>query len=107
MIELVWQDETEEYGYYRASVTVASGDASDYVKTNYNTQPTVAVYPSGRCYVEYTLSTPAVIDAGNAEWIKWPIGNTRRNAADTVVGVVSAVRLVSITGAATMEVLSK
>ena len=107
MIELVWQDETNEYGYYRASTSVADGETSDYIKANYNTQPTVAVYPAGKCYVEYTLSSPSEIDAGNAEWINWPIGNTKKNAADTVIGVISAVRLVSVNGAATMEVLSK
>ena len=107
MIKLMFISSGDEYGFYRAKVTVADGETSDYVKMNYNTDAAVAVYPSNRACVEYSISSPADIDAGNGEWIKWPLGTVKSNAEDAIIGVISAVRLVSESGAATMEILSR
>ena len=106
MIELEWQEQ-DGYGFYKASVSVTGGNTSDYVKMNFNTQTSVAVYPNNRARCEFTISPITDVEAGTATWIRWPRGNVRRDTADTLIGVASAVRLVSVSGAATMEVLAK
>ena len=106
MIDLMWQG-NEGYGYWHAKVTVADGETSDYIKLNYDAQTSVAVYPDNRARCEYTLSSFEDLQAGTAKWIPWSLRDVRRDSSDTIVGVVSAVRLVSRNGAATMEVLAR
>lgn len=107
MIRLQWQTSSDGYGFWRANVSVSSGQTSDYILVNYNlTRTTVAVYPATRAKAQYTVSSPEMVAAGTAKWIDWPIGNTNRDATDTLLGIATAIRLVSIVGAASMEVLS-
>ncbi len=105
MISLEWSDST--YGFWRASVTVAAGATSDWVMVNYNnSRTTVAVYPTTRAKAQYTVDSPAKINAGTAVWIDWPVGAITSARTDTLMGVATGIRLVSVVGAASMEILS-
>ncbi len=105
MIKLQWND--SEYGFWRASVSVSGGATSDYVVVNYNNaRTTVAVYPATRAKAQYSVDSIAKIDAGTAVWIDWPIGAITAPRSDTLIGVCTAIRLVSVIGSASMEVLS-
>lgn len=98
------------YGVYSAEVSVADGETSDFVKLEYNTATSVAVHPSGtdgRARCEYTLSGFDLVQAGNARWLNWPLGNIRNSDADFIIGAATAVRLVSVRNSAVMEVLAK
>lgn len=107
MIKLQWQDNTNGYGFWRAWINVSNGGISDYILLNYNTsRTTVAVYPSTRAKAQYTISSTAMIDAGTAKWIDWPIGATTADKTDTLLGIATAIRLVSLIGTASMEILS-
>ncbi len=106
MIILEWQS-GDGYGYFYKEVEVTSGQTSDYVKIEHDTITSVAIYPQGRAKVQYSLSSLQKLDASEAEWIDWPIGAITRNDADTIIGVASAVRLVSLNGDAKIEVLAK
>lgn len=106
MITLIWQT-GEGYGYFYREVSVADGQTSDYVRLEHDTETSVALYPGNRAKVQFTLSDISKLEAGTADWIDWPLGTINRNDADTIVGVVSAVRLVSVNNAARMEVLAK
>lgn len=105
MIELNWQQ--DNYGFYSQETSVVSGSTSDAIKMEFNVTPTIYLFPSGRAYIEYTGDLIDVVEAGNAEWVKWPIGNSRRAVSDTLLGTATAIRLVSINGAATVKVVAK
>lgn len=105
MITLQW--DSSNYGFWRASVDVTAGATSDWVMVNYNnTRTTVAVYPTTRAKAQYTVDSVAEINAGTATWIDWPLGATTSPKTDTLMGVCTGIRLVSVIGAASMEVLS-
>lgn len=106
MITLEWQEQ-DGYGFYKTKVDVAAGATSDYIKLNFNTETSVAVYPTNRARCEFSVSPLADVEAGTATWIAWPLGNVRTESADTIIGVASAIRLVSDAGSATMEVLAR
>jgi len=106
MITLDWQT-GEGYGYFYKEVSVVGGATSDYVRLEHDTITSVALYPNNRAKVQYSLSNYTKLDAGTADWIDWPLGSINRNDADTIIGVASAIRLVSDNGAARMEVLAK
>jgi hypothetical protein len=107
MIPLTWTDVGDGYGFWRASASVASGATSDYIRVNYNnSKTTVAVYPSNRARAQYTIDSPEEIVAATAVWIDWPLGNITSARTDTLLGVVTGIRLVSVSGTASMEVLS-
>lgn len=105
MITLDW--DLTSYGFWRASVSVSAGATSDWVMVNYNnSRTTVAVYPTTRAKAQYTVDSVAKINGGTAVWVDWPIGATTSPKTDTLLGVCTGIRLVSIVGAASMEVLS-
>lgn len=104
MIRIRFDNKT---AFFSGKVTVATGETSDYAILPYNAESSVAVYPSGRAKCQYTLSKVADVEAGTATWIDWPLGVVSANDADTIIGVASAVRLVSLQGEATMEVIAK
>lgn len=98
------------YGVYSAEVSVDDGETSDFVKLEYNTATSVAIHPSGsngRAKCQYTLSDFNLVQDGDARWLDWPLGNIRQSDADFIIGAATAVRLVSISAAAVMEVLAK
>lgn len=108
MIKQVWQGGNDEYGTYRAQVTVADGGTSDSVQIIYSSSRTsVGVYPEGEAYVVYTISTPAEVSSETAEWIKWPLGNLTAPDADSLISTATAVKLVSVSGSAKMDVVSQ
>lgn len=106
MISLVWK-QGEDYGYFYNETSVASGATSDFVKLEHDTQATVYIFPDNRAKVQFTGDDISVLAAGGGDWLDWPLGTVNRDDADTIVGVVSAVRLVSVNGAATMKVRAK
>lgn len=106
MITLEWQTEVG-YGYFYKEVSVNNNETSDYVRLEHDTITSVAVYPDNRAKVQYSLSSIDKLENDTADWIDWPLRNVRRNSADTIVGVAIAIRLVSVNGAARMEVLAK
>lgn len=107
MIRLEWQNSQSGYGFWRSRVDVSGGGTSDYILLNYNTtRTTVGVYPTTRAKAQYTISSVEMIDAGTAKWIDWPIGASTSNKTDTLLGIATAVRLVSLVGAASMEIVS-
>lgn len=105
MISLLWSD--DNYGFWRAGVSVTGGGTSDWIMVNYNNaRTTVAVYPTTRAKAQYTIDSPEEIAAGTAVWIDWPIGAITSPRTDTLIGVATGIRLVSLVGSASMEVLS-
>ena len=107
MINLEWKQDGNDYGYFFAETSVASGATSDFVKLEHNVLTTVYVFPDSRCTVEYTPDDVATINAGAADWLPWPKGRVRNATSDTILGVASAVRLVSVNGAARMKIRAK
>ena len=95
------------YGVYSATSSVEDGETSDWIKLEYNTSTSVAVHPEGRAKCEYTLTPFDDVVAGNAKWLDWPLGIIRNSDADFIIGAATAIRLVSISGAASIEVLAK
>lgn len=112
MINLNWNTNSG-YGFWDAVVTVGSGETSDFVRLNYDATTSVAVFPSSggdRAKCQYTLTKIDEVSSGNGRWLDWPKGTVNGNAvgeSDTIVGVVTAVRLVSVNGPATMEVIAR
>lgn len=45
--------------------------------------------------IQYTLDSPADVEAGTAAWISWSTGEATENTADYLQGPVTAVRCVS------------
>ena len=107
MINLEWKQDNNDYGYFFAEASVEDGQTSDFIKLEHNALTTVYAFPEGRCTVEYTPDDVATINAGNADWLSWPKGRVRRDTSDTILGVVSAVRLVSDNGAARVKIRAK
>ena len=105
MIELNWQQ--SNYGFYSQEASVVGGATSDAIKMEFNVTPTVYLFPSGRAYIEYTGDSIADVEAGSADWVKWPLGNSRKAVSDTLLGTATAIRLVSVNGAATVKVVAK
>lgn len=111
MISLDWNSGSG-YGFWSKTVTVADAETSDYVKLNYEATTSVAIFPESnddRAKVQYTLTKIDLVDS-EARWLDWPkgvINGNQTGESDTIVGVVSAVRLVSLSGNATMEVIAK
>lgn len=66
-----------------------------------------AIHPaSGTARVEFTLSSPEVIEAGNARWIAWPLGDVSSGRADALISAVTAVRGVA-SGSAVLEICAR
>lgn len=88
---------------YRHSETVTDA-TSEPLSIEVNDKPAiVVVVPGTDAKVQYTLSFPADVDAGNAVWIDWPAGTVTVQTVDSIEGAVTALRLVS-TGASKWEV---
>lgn len=106
IIKMQWSQDDVDYGTFRGSVTTS--DISDPIMMIYSaSKTTVSVYPTDQCKVQHTISTPDEIDAGTAEWIDWDKGRVRVNSSDTIIGTVTAIRAVAISGSVKMEVISR
>ena len=68
----------------------------------------VAIHPAPgqTARVEYTLSCRADIDAGNAKWMVWPAGNVSNSTDDALLSHACAIRGVSPSGTARLEILA-
>jgi len=55
--------------------------------------------------VQFTTSTDAAVAAGTAVWQDWPEGTVTTNTSDTLLGPVTAVRGVSVSGVIDFDVV--
>lgn len=71
----------------------------------YGRPVSLALHPAGTAKVQFTLSGDNLVVAGTARWIDWARGNVTVATADISEGDVTAVRAVSVSGAAVLEVI--
>lgn len=106
IIKMQWSQAEDDYGTHRASVTTTG--TSDPVMMVYSaSKTTAAIYPTDQAKVQHTISTPAEIEAGTAEWIDWDKGKVRVNTSDSLIGTVTAIRAVALSGSVDMEVIAR
>lgn len=69
----------------------------------------VALHPAvgQTARIEYTLSSSARINAGTARWIAWPLGDISASNADSLLTTAAAIRVVSSSGTATLELVAR
>lgn len=69
----------------------------------------VSVFPGalGSVLVETTLSSPAAMDAGTANWFAWTEGNVNVNTQDLAMGPVRGLRITATVANAKYEVLNR
>lgn len=84
--------------------TVADGETGEHIFV-WGRIASIALHPAGTAKVQFTLSKTSLVKAGTARWLDWARGDITSAAADIPEGPVTAVRAVSITGAATLEVV--
>lgn len=65
----------------------------------------IALHPSGTAKIQYTLSREALVAANTARWIDWARGNVTVPTVDIAEGSITACRVVSVSGAAVVEVV--
>jgi len=56
-------------------------------------------------YFEFTTSSDADVVAGTATWQKWASGTVSTTTTDAVIGTVTGLRIVSVSGSVTGEIL--
>lgn len=101
-------EDPDRFGYNRAEIFVESGQFSPplIVDVIYNAM-TVAVIPTGRAKAQFTICSISDIQINNAVWFDWDISETNEASADTIYGVVTAIRLNSLYGQAAMKVVAR
>lgn len=55
--------------------------------------------------IQFTISTDAKVAAGTAVWSDWAAGTVTANTWDTLIGPVTAIRGVSVSGTIDIEVV--
>jgi len=96
---------------YEYSETIADGATGDSLivtpisaKNNRITCCVIAGAGSGK--IQTTISSDAKITAGTATWIDWYKGNVSGTDCDVIIGPVSGIRGVSVSGEIKIEVLT-
>lgn len=88
--------------------TIASGQngTAVYVPDNISVV-SVGLVPAGGATgkVQYTLSGAEAVEAGTATWRDWAKGNVTATADDVLLGPVTAIRGVSVSGNVTVEMV--
>lgn len=92
---------TDVRWFHSESVTDATSDPL--IIPSLGRDVAVSVSPGDAATVQYSLSSYAAIEAGEATWHDWPEGEITEPATDAVLGAVTALRLVS-TGDSEWEV---
>lgn len=92
---------TDERWFHTETVTDAT--SAPLIVPSIGRAVAVAVTPGTSATVQYTLSSYADIEADTAAWHDWEEGQVSAAAGSSVIGAVSALRLVSA-GASTWEV---
>lgn len=90
--------------------TVGSGATSDPVIIHGDAERvSVAAFPGGggTVTIQFTLSPPALVEAGTASWVAWSKGAVSSADADTLAGPVTAVRASAATAAGVFEIASR
>lgn len=107
MVTLTWSKDSADYGFYRYSVTFTG--TTDFVMLQSNMgSVSAAVHPaSGTARVEFTLSSPADVQAGIAKWVVWPMGDVSKSSADGMISCATAIRAVASASNAVFEVCAK
>lgn len=101
-----WSRQTDDWGFYRFSAPFTT--QSDIVMfVSSITMLSAAIHPTAAAtsFIEYTLSAPALVDAGTALWVKWPAGDVTVSSADALLSCVTAIRGRSA-GSATLEIVA-
>lgn len=65
----------------------------------------IALHPAGTAKVQFTLSREALVAANTARWVDWSRGNVTTPVVDIPEGPITACRVVSVSGAAVIEVV--
>jgi len=94
---------------FEGSYTVASGETSDPILLSDGEGPgsywQIALIPGGNNgRFELTLSPRATVKSGGGNWIPWDAGNVSTSTSDSLTPV-QAVRIVSVSGEITGEVM--
>lgn len=109
----------DRFGYRRADITVTTSGqpvTSDplIVDVIYNALSVHVCAPTnGTGYMEYTLSSVAEVEAGTACWAIWPAGTVQGDnnghtlVVDTIIGAVTAVRVVTTSGDIELAVVAR
>jgi hypothetical protein len=94
-------------GYFGISLSFTGTSEPVMIQAGYK-DISVAIHPAvgQTARVEYTLSCQAEIDAGTAKWLTWPAGNVSVGTDDAMMTKAYAVRGVSSSGTAKLEVLA-
>lgn len=106
MIRMNWNRDTDDYGYFRFSLQF-TGTTDSLMLQSGMMNVSAAIHPaSGTARIEFTLSSPAEVQAGTARWVAWPLGDVSRASADAMISCATALRGVATT-TAVMEVCAK
>jgi len=90
---------------WQTEISVAGGETSDilYAKDDV-AEIGMQVAPEGTAYIEYTLSPMSEAASGSADWVKWDPGDVTENTAGFTSKSITALRLVSVSGAADADI---
>lgn len=106
MIRMNWNRDTDDYGFFRFSLQF-TGTTDSLMLQSGMMNVSAAIHPaSGTARIEFTLSSPAEVQAGTARWVAWPMGDVARAAADAMISCATALRGVA-SATAVMEVCAK
>jgi len=101
-------------GRFHFTETATAGGATDplllpaiYPHDPGHKPASVFVKPAGggSARIEFTLSTQAQVEAATAVWISWPHGDVTAAASASINGPITALRCVSVSGAADWGVM--
>lgn len=94
-------------GYYGISLSFSGTSEPIMIQPGYK-DISVAITPAvgQTARVEYTLSPQTDIDDGTATWLTWPAGDVSSSRDDALLAKAYAIRGVSSSGAAKLEILA-
>ena len=87
-----------------AAVSSGVGDHSVFPANAFPVSVTVAADGSNTGYIEVTNYPLDDVEGDTAVWETWPHGDVSANAFDTILGPVTAIRLIATAGAPTAKV---
>lgn len=108
MITLTYPFRSPQSGLQWASLAF-SGTSDWFAVPSCTPAISVAIHPAAgqTARAEYTLSSPAEIEAGTAKWIPWPLGDVSASSSDALLTMCVAIRGVASGGTAAIEVLAR
>ena len=95
---------------YEYTETISTGQIGNTIKiTPITTKTGIScslIAGTGYGKIQTTISPDAQVAAGNANWVDWPKGSVTGTEGDIIIGQVSGIRGISISGEIVLEVLS-